>query len=128
MDSLLFLYIFYFISIFLYVLTVIVTTAFVIPLQVKQAFVRNGLAILRRQLLFKGVLSLIVALVSILALTSRYFIDGELNRYVIVILILIHSTSTFGKSVIDLIVYHQQYSPENKLRHEKIEKMEEGGE
>ena len=125
MESLNFLYTVFFISIILHIAAGIITAAFVIPLQLQQVGVKNGLAKLRKQMVVKGFLSLVVIMSSILALTLRYVIhDIDILRYIIVTLILIHSLGALGKSYIDYEIYHQQYTEENKEIHEKIEREE----
>lgn len=125
-DSLTFLYIGYFVAIFLYIATFVLETSTVLPLQFRQAGVKNGLKKLRDQLLAKGMMTDLVAITSIIALTSRYFIDGELNRIVIVIVILTNAFGTFYKSYLDNRIYNQEYTEDNILRHEKIDKFEKG--
>lgn len=124
MDSLTFLYIGYFISIGLYVATILLEASLVIPLQFKEAGVKNGLKVLREQLLMKGVVSLVVALTSVMALTSRYFLDGEINRYVIVIAIVVNALGIFAKAFLDYRIYHQEYTEVNKQFHARVAEME----
>lgn len=126
-NSLSFLYIAFFIAIVLHVAAGVIITAFVIPLQVKQVGVKNGLRSLREQMLMKGFLSLTVIVASILALTLRYIIpDPEILRYVIVTLILVHAIGMLGKAIIDLKIYHGQYSQESKDLHARIDVLEKG--
>ena len=123
--SLTFLYIVFFISISLYVVAGVIITAFVIPLQVKEAGVHNGLRVLRKQMLLKGFLALVVAVASIVALTARFFIgDTDTLRYIITGVILLHAVGTLWKSWIDYKIYHQQYSPQSKEFHKKVEALE----
>lgn len=111
-TSILFLYIVFGISIVIYVATIIITLILVIPMQAKELKVNDGLRTLRMQMIFKGVLSLIVATASILALTSRFiFGTGDLLRYVITSIIFIHALSLFLQSYIDYRIYHQDYKP-----------------
>lgn len=125
-NSLVFLYIVFFISIIFYVTAGFITLALVLPLQFKEAGIRNGLRRLRKQMLAKGALAGIVITASIIGLTSRFFIsDVDTFRYIITVMILIHALGTLGKSIIDLLIYHQQYSPESKELHKKIEVMED---
>jgi hypothetical protein len=124
-SSLTFLYIVFFIAILEYVIAEFITAAFVIPLQYEQSKVKNGLRILRKQMLIKGVLAFIVILASIMALTLRFFpFEEHVIRYIIVTMIAIHASGTLGKSYIDYRIYHQQYSEASKRLHEKFEKEE----
>lgn len=124
-NSLNFLYIVFFLSILIHVLSAVITLSFVIPLQVKEARVKNGLALLRKQLLFKGVLALVIIVVAICVLSLRYFIeDVPTLRYITVSLVLVHSLGILGKVWIDYQIYHQQYTPESKEFHAKVEALE----
>jgi small-conductance mechanosensitive channel len=126
MNSLTFLYIVYFTTIVVDVIAALITAAFVIPLQIKQNNVRNGLSRLRKQMLIKGVLSFAVIAFTIAALTARFFISElETLRYIIVTLILVQALGTLGKSIVDFQIYHTQYTEENKMKHAEIERLEE---
>ena len=100
-----------------YVVIRLATT--VIPLQIKEARVVNGLAKLRRQLLINGLANLIAALLAAIILALSLM--GVRSRLIFEFLI-----SGF---VLDLIVnaetkhriYHQQYTEEHKALSEKIE-------
>lgn len=118
------LYVIYTLSILIYAITIIVSTAFVIPLQKKEAQVRNGLAPLRRMLLKKGFLALIVAATSIIALTTRFFSSGDVARYVTIITVFANSIGNLSMMVIDSVIYRQNYSEESIERHRIMEEME----
>ncbi len=120
-DSLTFLYVVYFFAIFFLAAAMFVTAGFVIPLQFKQAKVKNGLQMLRKQLLLKGVLSFLVCGIAIATLTSRYFIDGEAARYFTVGLVFLFSLALFAKAFIDSRIYHQQYSAEHIEKSSRIQ-------
>lgn len=120
------LYTIFILSIITHVAAGIITAAFVIPLQVKQAGVKNGLRLLRKQMLAKGFLALFITVISIVVLTLRYIYDGDFLPYAITGLVLLHALGVLGKSVIDYEIYHHQYSPESKRMHEKIEAIEAG--
>lgn len=124
-TSLDFLYVVFFISIALHVLAMFNSIAFVLPLQFKESGVKNGLVTLRKQLLAKGIFAIVIDIVSIIALTSRYFInDPDISRYVIVTVIFLHAVGQFAKSVIDTKIYHSQYSPENTELHKIAAEIE----
>lgn len=112
-------------SIFLHTMAGVIVLAFVIPLQVREAGVKNGLASLRRQMLAKGIISLLVVVVSIIVLTIRFLTDNvEFLRYAYGFLIFLHALGILAKAIIDFKVYHQQYTPENKELHAKVEALE----
>lgn len=126
-PSLIFLYILFGAAILMHIVAGILTSAFVLPLQYKEAQVKNGLGALRIQLLKRGVLGLTVIVVSIISLTLRFVVhDIEVLRYVISFMIFLHGFGTLGKSIIDLKIYHQNYSPEQKRNHEILEQIEKG--
>jgi hypothetical protein len=101
-----------------------VNTAYIIPLQFKQAGVKNGLIKLRKQLRSYGILMDVVSLTSIVALTARFFISGTVYRYIIVTVVFLNALSALWKSLIFKAIYHQNYSPESIKLHAKIAKLE----
>lgn len=124
-NSINFLYTVFFLSILIHVLAAVITLSFVIPLQVREAKVKNGLRILRKQLLIKGVLALVIIVVAIVVLSLRYFISEPVTlRYITVTLVLVHALGILGKTWVDYQIYHQQYSPESKAMHSRIERLE----
>ncbi len=124
MDSLQVLYAVYFLAIFIHVVALVNTALYVIPLQVKEARVKNGLAKLRILMLFSGVITILLSALSIIVLSLRFFIDGEVARYTIVSLVLLHSLGFLASSLITRKMYRQQYSEKQKLFHEKIDALE----
>jgi len=101
--------------------------AFVIPLQLKQVEVKNGLIKLRKQMLTKGVLSIIVIIATIAVLATVLIApDIDILAYFIAGLVLIQAIGILGKSFIDYKIYHQQYSQVSKDMHERIEVLEKG--
>lgn len=128
MDSSAALYIGFAIAIIIYITAAIITGAFVLPLQYKEARVQNGLALLRKQMLKRGILGETVIVTSILALTLRFFIeDVNILRILITFIILIHAIGLLGKSIIDLRIYKQQYTPAQKELHRRFAKEERKG-
>lgn len=123
-NSLTFLYVVYFISVAIHAFTLFFALAFVIPLQVREARVRNGLVKLRKLMLTGGIIIISLSMISILALTSRYYLDGVIVRYVTVALILLHSLGFLSFTLIQRAIYKSQYSERQKDLHEKIAKLE----
>lgn len=110
MNSLTFLYIGYFLTILIYVAVVLISTFSVIPMQKREAQVKDFLHPLRKQFYFKGQLTRLVAITSILALTSRYFVTNmELLRYVIVIMIFSTALEVLIKLLIERRMYKQRF-------------------
>lgn len=115
----------YYASVFFHIVSCIVVALFVIPLQVKEARVKNGLALLRKQLLAFGFLVATLAIVGATVLTLRYFVpDQETRMTITVMLVLAHSLGFLGMAVIGYKMYHQQYTDESKLLHAKLDKLE----
>lgn len=118
--------IFYAISIIVIFIAGAIVASTVIPLQWKEAEVKNGLRTLRKQMLAKGLLTLTIVTAALIALTIRYFItDLDLARIIISGLVICFALSLLGKALIDYKIYHQSYTPENKKLHEKFEVLEE---
>lgn len=103
----------------------VIVISFVIPLQMKEAGVKNGLAFLRKQLLAKGFLAITTIITAVLALTIRNVItDLDLARFLVSGTVLVFSLSILGKAIIDYKVYHQQYTDENKDLHARFDTFE----
>lgn len=120
--------IFYGLSIVAIVMAGIITISFVIPLQLKEAGVKNGLSTLRKQMLAKGFLHILIVIVAFLTLTMRHIIaDLDVARVMISMLVLFFSLGLLGKSFIDSRIYRQQYTPESKRFHEEIARKEDEG-
>lgn len=101
-------------------------TITVIPLQVKEARVVNGLAKLRRQLLISGISIMTVAFVGLimLLLSLMFPRNGMLMEILVVVLVIALIVNAETKHAI----YHQQYTPEHKELSRKIQhEIDEGG-
>jgi hypothetical protein len=121
------LYGIYFASVVVHIISLAVHLTWVIPLQIREAGVKNGLRKLRVLMLSSGLAFIVMDVISIIVLTLRFFIpEGPLLRYLIVGLIFMHSFSFLVFSFIKRTMYRQQYSEHQKNLHAKIEKLEEG--
>src|ERR671926_256450 len=84
-ESLIVLYTVYFISVAVHFLALFIHGGYVIPLQIKEAGVKNGLRTLRVSMLIAGMIMLGLNIVSIVVLTSRFFLPaGDTSRYLAV--------------------------------------------
>ena len=117
----------FYLSIIFLVLSVTVILIFNIPLQLEEARVKNGLAKLRIQLLLFGLVLLITNFIT-LFLLGRFaivvFNNMTIVNFTMQFLLLIYGISHLLLACIGYMIYHQQYTPENKKLHEKIEKAE----
>lgn len=97
---------------------------FLIPLQVKEVGVKNGLLKLRYQLLFLGIILLFINFTSVIFLyddlTNATMPASNLSIY----LRIINGIAHLFLSFILLSIYKQQYTEKNKILHEKIDKLE----
>lgn len=119
-NSLQFLFTVYIICIVLSCITVVSTLIFVIPLQVKQAGVKNGLSSLRHKLLANGFLLVFISLLEIIILSSRFFLEGDAVRYTNTILILVFTVALSIKSLIWSSILHTQFTEDQIKLHHKI--------
>src|SRR4051794_4762599 len=102
------------ISVLLRLAAVVVLMAFVIPLQIKEAGVKNGLAVLRKQLLFSGILLTFVTGIGTAFLLFRAILDDGWYRIFSNGLSILNSAAFLAVAWIFYQIYHQQYSPEQK--------------
>ncbi len=127
-QSLVFLTIGFTTAIVFYAMTIAVELFSVIPLQIKEAGVKNGLQKLRKKLLIKGVILIFIAATSILALLGRFIVGpAEAARWFIVSMVIINSAGILVKSLLDYLIYHEQYTPEAKRVHELVDEAEKNG-
>lgn len=124
-ESLTFLISVYSLSIFIHILALIIHATWVIPLQIKEANVKNGLRRLRVLMLASGITFIFLSIVTIFVLTSRFFIPAsDLYRYISVSMVLLHAIGFLTFSLIKRAIYKQQYSTEQKSLHAKLDKIE----
>lgn len=111
-------------SIVLRISSCIILLFFCIPLQIKEALVKNGLERLRKQLLIFGLvlfstnlMTLYFLLVATLQKTPQKPLNASLQ--------IINAVSFLILSIIGHMIYNQQYDEKSKELHAKIAKMEE---
>lgn len=119
-----FVYLMYVLSILFYIASFITATFFLVPLQFKQALVKNGLSILRRQMLRKGMLSIFVSLAGVIVLTSRFYVGNEIAQIIIPLFVLVNSFCFFLIVLIGSRIYHYHYTDKNIRLHERLDKLE----
>lgn len=94
-----------------------------IPLQVREVRVKNGLRTLRWQMLLTGFIILFINGTSIWLLLDVIHSNAPqppVNSF----LQIINGVAFLVIGIIGTVIYHTQYSEENKKRHEQIDKME----
>lgn len=102
----------------------IIILFFFLPLQVKEAGVKNGLKRLRYQLLAEGVIVFMVNLTSMFFLWDLYVRDVP-QKFINSSLQVINALAFFFIAAIALMIYRQSYTEDQKELHEKIGKLEE---
>jgi len=111
-------------------LAIIIILLFNIPLQIKEARVRDGLARLRIQLLvFGGVLFVadVIAAYFLFLTTHRLLtVEGAMIRLVTQMLLFTFATSHLILAIIGFFIYRQQYPIENKELHKQFGEVEKG--
>ena len=126
-TSLNFLYIGYFFAIVIHVFSLVLRTFSVLKLQFKEVRVQDGLKKLRVQLLLSGVALELIEVVSIFVLTARYFVLGDIARYSIVILIVLHALGLLINTLTWRAIFQEQFSEHSIELHEKIEELDKKG-
>jgi len=104
-------------ALFLRIISSILLLIFCIPLQIKEAKVNNGLKILRYQLLAFGIILFITNCISMIFLTERFF-DNVQDPFSASLLQIINSVAFLLIAIIGHLMYHSQYTEENKKLHE----------
>jgi hypothetical protein len=101
-----------------------VTLFFIVPLQIEKAGVQNGLSTLRKKLLVKGVLSLLMSVFTVILLSSRFLLSGDIVRYLNTLLIFLFSLFWFIRELIESSIYHTQFTADQIELHNKIHNEE----
>ena len=125
MNSLDFLYFVYVASILINVVAVAIGGWFVFPLLNKEARVKNGLIHLRQDLLNLGETLGAMGIITIIVLSMRFVLQGELARVITVMLVFIFSLGALRLSLLGRKIYNQQFSPKQKEYHAKLAALEE---
>lgn len=117
-------YFLYFASVGVNIASFFIVALFIVPLQVKEARVKNGLAMLRKQLLLYGITVSTLSLLNAIVLTTRFYVPESVRMAITISLIFIHSLGFAGLAVLGYKIYHQQYTDISKAIHAQIEKVE----
>jgi hypothetical protein len=113
------------INVVLRVITAIIFFAFIIPLQIKQVHVRNGLKLLRTELLVSGIILFLVNTIGLFIIVVRPYVDPVQLRIFTDFIALFNSFGFFAIAIIKFQIYNSQYTPENILLHEHLHKIEQ---
>lgn len=106
----------FYISTLLCLVTIATIVSFVLPLQIKQLGVKNGLKLLRTQLLGLGITLLIttsVAFYFLLTISLRVYESGTVISTPSQLLILTFAIGKVAIAYFCFKIYHQQYTPEH---------------
>lgn len=109
------------ISIIIRIVALLMMLAFCIPLQVKEAQVKNGLRVLRFQLLAFGIILLITNIFSLCFLVLAY---NTPQRPLNASLQILNAIAFYVLALIGHMIYRTQYTDEAKDYHAKIDKLE----
>lgn len=112
------------ISIFLRIVSCVLLLFFCIPLQVKEAQVKNGLRKLRFQLLAFGI---ILFLTNLFYLGCLWLALDVVQNPINAFLQIVNAVAFLVLSVIGHLMYRTQYTDEAKDVHEEIEARERNG-
>lgn len=116
---------FSFIGLILRLLALAILIIYLIPLQIAEAKVKNGLKILRIQLLLVGIALIISNLFSIFLIIDTLITGAFESRFMSSLTQLLHGALFLALSILINSIYHSQYNEVNKERHSKIDRMED---
>ena len=104
------------------IVTALIFIAYLLPLLIKEARVKNGLKSLRYELLFTGTIIFLVNGSGLFIILFRHL---GINVTTITETVTYFNTLGFlGYALVKLRIYTQKYTPENKKLHEEFEKIE----
>lgn len=114
-----------YINVLLRLITCFIFLLYIIPLQIKEAGVKNGLMTLRRELLVTGILLFFINTLGLTIILVRSFFGDNAARLITEIVTVFNSVGLFTVALIKYQIYHQQYTPENKEKHARIYELEQ---
>lgn len=103
-------------------ITAFIFLFFLIPLIFKESQVKNGLKVLRIELLLTGILIFFINTVGLIIIYFRFY--GYDVRVVTEIVSYINTFGFLIYALIKLKIYTQNYSPESKARHARYDVQE----
>lgn len=112
------------INVILRLITAFIFIWFIIPLQIKQADVRNGLRLLRTELLVSGVILFLINTIGLGIIIVKPFTDPKQLSLFTDFIALFNSVGFLIVAAIKFQIYHSQYTPENILMHQHFERIE----
>jgi hypothetical protein len=110
----------YYIAILIRIIAALLIIFQIIPLQFKEAQVKNGLGRLRKQLLIVG---FTLFLTNLLAITLIHITKDSTSDLPTLIQI-INAFALLILAYILYLIYHEQYTPESKKIHKQIDKAQ----
>lgn len=113
-------------AIIIHIISVFICGYFTLPLQIKEAFVRNGLARLRKELLMFGATIILLGIITVITLGIRFISTAYWVRYIALALIVCHSLGFLFMAILGARMYHSEYTDENKRIHEQIDQVTHG--
>ena len=119
-NSIDFLYAVYFISIIIVFVGMVVNLVHLLPLYLKLVKVRNGLSKLRKLMLIQNIMNQVLGIGMLIVLSARFFVEGDLARYMIVILVFGVAASYFAFIITWAVMFRQQFTDEQIMLHDKI--------
>jgi dipeptide/tripeptide permease len=112
-----------YVAILIRILSTIIIVFQLIPLQIKEANVKNGLRKLRLQLLIVGITLFITNVVSI-GLIADSIMDIVPASIFNALLQILNSLAILIFSIVLYLIYHNQYTPEAKKVHTEVDRQE----
>jgi hypothetical protein len=103
-------------------ITVVIFILYLFPLFIKEAKVRNGLRLLRYELLLSGSIIFLVNISGLFIILFRYL--GADLQNVTNLTTYFNTLGFLTYALLKLKIYTQKYSPENKKLHERFERIE----
>ena len=111
------------INVIIRILTAIILLSLVIPLQVKEAQVIDGLKKLRFEMLGSGIIIFLVNTIGLGVVVYHYLFPTADLALISNIIFYFNSIGFLIFALIKFNVYHTQYTTENKKIHEKQKKI-----
>lgn len=112
------------VNVVLRVITALIFAWFIIPLQIKQVNVKNGLRLLRIELLVSGIILFLINTIGLAIIVVRPLVDPVQLRQFTDFIALFNSVGFLVIAAIKFQIYRSQYTPENILLHEHMERIE----
>lgn len=114
----------FYLTVIFRIATAIIFLKFIIPLQIKENSVKNGLRTLRKELLISGITIFLINTVGLSLIVFKQIFNDDITNFLTDGITIFNSLGFLVIAYLKYEIYHSQYTPKNKQLHARIEQYE----